>query len=465
MIPLAVCAQPSRQPAPQVITLEAVYDQVLSYHPLARQASLLGDIAQAELRKARSLFDPSVDIHWNQKTLHDKVYYTNWNNFVKVPTWWGPDVKLGYERYVGINVNPENFTPEDGLIYAEITVPLARNLLFDMRRNILSQARLLPQMNEAERLKLMNKLLLQVAKDYWDWYYTRQVLDVYTVSRDLARERLQFVQSSVLAGDLAAIDTVEARLELLEREVTLAEAQVRYRNAALMLSNHLWDAAGQPLELAENASPVLAALNVDLPPPQVRDSLQTWAREQHPELRKQQFSILQLEYDRRYYKQAFLPELSMDIKPFITPGDQVTGTGKFYWEDNFKVGFNFYTPIFLRKQRADYQLANIRLKTAQLSLEFSRREIVNENSAAWNDLETYVRLVIIQRQAVDYAQRLLAASIQKYRAGEGSLFLVNSYERKLIKEQTKMAELQGKYAKSLAGWYWSTGFPLEQVRF
>lgn len=461
----ALWAQPQPEAPPQVITLEAVYDQVLAHHPVARQAALLGDIARAELLKARSLFDPSLDIHWNQKTLNDKVYFTNWNNFVKVPTWWGPEVKMGYEKYVGVNVNPENFTPEAGLVYAEVTVPLARGILYDMRRSIVDQARLLPQMNEAERLKAMNKLLLQVAKDYWDWYYTAQALEIYGNARDLARERLQFVQSAVLAGDQPAIDTVEARLELLEREVTLAEARVKYRNAGLLLSNHLWDASGQPLELSEQAVPLIGPLQTTLPSAALRDSLQQWAARQHPELRKQQFKLMQLEFDRRYYRQAFLPEITMDIKPFVTPGDRVTGNSNFYWEDNFKVGFNFYTPIFLRKQRADMQLANIKVKTAQLGLDYSRREILNENAAAWNELETYVRLVTIQTQAVDYAQRLLTASVQKYEVGEGSLFLINTYERKLIKERTKLAELQGKYAKSLATWYWSTGMPLEQLRY
>jgi outer membrane protein TolC len=85
--------------------------------------------------------------------------------------------------------------------------------------------------------------------------------------------------------------------------------------------------------------------------------------------------------------------------------------------------------------------------------------------SSWNDLNNYVRLVGVQIRAVSYSGTLLDASQVKFRAGETSLFLVNSYERKLLKEQVGLAELQAKYAKSLAAYYFSSGTPLRQLQY
>ncbi|MFN8922072.1 MAG: TolC family protein [Sphingobacteriia bacterium] len=449
---------------PPQLLLEQVYEQVLLHHPLIRQAELLGDIAEAEIRLARGGFDPGLDVHWNQKILKGTQYYTNWNNFVKIPTWWGPEIKAGYERYVGINVNPENFTPKEGLIYAEINVPLGRDLLFDMRRNVLQQARLLPQMNEAERLKTVNKLLLQVAKDYWDWYYTYRALAVYELGYQLAAQRFAFTQQAARIGEAAAIDTVEARLEMLDREILQAEAQIKYRNAALALSNHLWTDSGLPLELQPGITPLRTDLQARIP--EGLDSLQQTALSAHPELLKLNVKMQQLAFERRFQSQARLPQLSVDLKPYLIPGtDPFAQPGIRYWEDNFKVGVNFYTPLFLRKERAKLQLTDIKLQSTQWEIDATRREIQVNVQSSWNDLNNYVRLVGVQIRAVSYSGTLLDASQVKFRAGETSLFLVNSYERKLLKEQVGLAELQAKYAKSLAAYYFSSGTPLRQLQY
>lgn len=447
----------------QQVLLSTLYEQVLSHHPVVRQAQLLGDIAQAEVLLARGSFDPTLDIHWNQKILKGTTYYTNWNNFVKVPTWWGAEVKAGYEKYVGINVNPENFTPPEGLIYAEISVPIGRDLLFDARRNILRQAQLLPELNEAERLKLVNKLLLQVAKDYWTWYYTYRAVAIYRQGREVAQRRYQYIAQEVQIGEAAAIDTVEARLELLDREVMLAEAEVRYRNAALALSNHLWDESGTPLELQPNAVPLLDSLVARIPAD--LDSLRQYAQAAHPEIRKLEFKLLQLDYERRFQSQMRLPQLDVNVKPFLIPGYDPFASERFYWSDNFKVGFNLYTPLLLRKERAKLQMTDIKVMSTRWELSATRRVVQVGVETAWNDLNNYVRLLRIQDMAVRYSGILLGASEEKLRAGESSLFLINSYERKLLKERVTMAELQGKYAKSLAEYYWNAGVPLSQLQY
>ena len=71
---------------------------------------------------------------------------------------------LNPERYIGSEFNYQQF-------YAGISLPLGRGLVTDERRTALRQAELFKDMTEAEQVKLINKLLLEAAKEYWQWYY------------------------------------------------------------------------------------------------------------------------------------------------------------------------------------------------------------------------------------------------------------------------------------------------------
>ncbi|MCS6906134.1 MAG: hypothetical protein NZ576_12250, partial [Bacteroidia bacterium] len=93
--------------SPNYFALGQLLDLVLNYHPVAKQAALLPQEAQAELMIAKGAFDPVLDIHWNQKRLFNKdqnwipaTYYRNWNNFLKIPTYFA-DIKIGFEQYLG----------------------------------------------------------------------------------------------------------------------------------------------------------------------------------------------------------------------------------------------------------------------------------------------------------------------------------------------------------------------------
>ena len=72
LITQKVLAQSAQQ---QVLTLENFIDQVKKYHPIARQAYIQIDKANAELLAARSNFDPFFQFDASNKTFVSKNYY------------------------------------------------------------------------------------------------------------------------------------------------------------------------------------------------------------------------------------------------------------------------------------------------------------------------------------------------------------------------------------------------------
>ncbi|WP_155800650.1 hypothetical protein [Pontibacter sp. BAB1700] len=73
----------------RVLTMHALYEQVLAHHPLAAQAALLARQADQEIRMARGGFDPVLSSKYGEKQFSDKEYYTYWNNSLRVPLWFG----------------------------------------------------------------------------------------------------------------------------------------------------------------------------------------------------------------------------------------------------------------------------------------------------------------------------------------------------------------------------------------
>ena len=162
----------------QAFTLADLLAYVLLRHPVARQAGLLPARAAQEVRFARGQFDPAFASKYAGKTLGGTAYFHDWDTQLRVPLWFGADVKAGFERGTGAFVNPENYTAPAGLSYVGVSVPLAQGLLLDERRAAVRQAQALQGLAEAERRGALNKLLLQAAKDYWEWTlsYQRQEL-------------------------------------------------------------------------------------------------------------------------------------------------------------------------------------------------------------------------------------------------------------------------------------------------
>ena len=130
-------------------------ERVLEHHPVAYQANLRTGMGEAKILQARGGFDPKAQIDVAQKYFESKEYYDLGEGKLKVPTWFGLEFEGGYERNEGVFLNPENNTPNAGLLFAGISVPIGQGLFIDERRLALRQAQALIQKNEAERRSIL----------------------------------------------------------------------------------------------------------------------------------------------------------------------------------------------------------------------------------------------------------------------------------------------------------------------
>ncbi len=441
-----------------IFPFDVFYQLVLQNHPIVRQAGLLNEQARQELRLARGAYDPKLEGSWNMKDFSDTEYYNLLDVSLKIPVWFPIDPKVGIERNQGTYLNPENFiseSTENRQIYWGVSIPVGQGLFIDQRRATVRKALILQEMAEAERIKEINKVLLQTAKDYWDWYTAHRNYELMQRNIEVAEEIFSRTKMGFEYGEVAAIDTVQAKISLLNRVTALQQARIALVQSSLIMSNHLWNEEGLPLELTPNMIPENRRL---LPlEPEFLKELVSLARENHPELRKIELKDETLEVDERLAKENLKPRLDLSYYFLDQPWNAQGESSPLSFGDDYKVGVNVAFPLFLRKERA--KLGQVRVKRVQNSLQqdFTERSIVNEINAQFTTLITLEDLLLQQEQMVESYELILAAERINLENGESDLFKINIQLEKLIEAEAKLIKARALYQKDVATLFWAAG--------
>lgn len=430
------------------------------YHPVSIQSNLLLEKGQREIQSARGNFDPYLTAGLDQKYYNDNQYYSILGTGLKVPTWYGIELKTGYDQNQGSNLNPQNKVPDDGLWYAGISVPVGKGLIIDKRRAELKQAKLYAESTIAEKEKMMLSLYFGAIKKYWDWVEAYNEYEIYSEAVELASVRLAGIKGSYNYGDKSAIDTLEAYIIVQNRELSKTQALLKYQNVTLELSNYLWYEDGVPLTISNKLRPPLYK-EVTPTPVISTDSLNLLIKDlafSHPEMQIMDYKIESLEVDLKMKRENFKPDLNFNYN-FI---NEPTGGNPFssYSINNYKWGFNFSMPLFLRSERGDYKKYQLIVQDAQLGLNQKLLTLENELRKHYNTQITLNKQVKLYQDIVENYVRMFSAEKRRFDSGESSLFIVNARETSLIDAQLKLVSLLAKYNVSQVGVGYAAGLPL-----
>jgi len=430
---------------------------VKTYHPTAQQANLLKTQGENTVRRARGNFDPYLFTYFDNKQFDDKEYFRILNTGLKVPTWYGVELKTGYDQNRGIFINPENNLPLGGLWYGGISFPIGQGLFIDNRRAQLKQAKIYAESTVAERQSILNDLFFDAIYQYWRWVEVYNQLKIYEESVVLAQTRFEAVKQSFVLGDNPAIDTLEAFIQVQTRQLGRNQYELLYKNATLELSNFLWFDNNTPLEITDSLIP-MAYTNIPAPIPLAKDSVEKTLQRlesNHPIIQLYDYKLQSLEIERKLKTEMLKPQLNLNYNFLTEP------VGSNYLSQlspqNYKWGVEFSFPLFLRKQRGDLKLTGVKILDTEFSREQKSLEIKNKLMQYFNEQETLLKQIELFTSAVNNYNQLLQGEQQKFRAGESSLFLVNSRETNFIDAQLKLIELLGKFQIARVGVIWAAG--------
>lgn len=438
------------------VSLGSFLNAIIENHPVVKQAQLLNRQAKNQLMLAKGSFDPEIKADFREKSIDGKNYYTGTCAALAVPTWFGPELKVGYDELTGAQVNPESKTQLNGLSFAGISIPIAEGLIMNERRAILKQSKLMLQYNEAEKIKSINKILFQACKDYWEWFFDYHKYLLHKQGFDLAMDRFDFTRRRVLFGDAPPIDSVEALMQAQNFDVLMHQSLVEYKNAGLILSTYLWDQNGAPRTLSDSAKPSEVynrSFNL------TQDSINKWTGDMvflHPELQKIDVKNKQLQVERKLHANKLLPKLNVEYY-WLSGKNGISDYEPSMYNQNYKLNATFAVPIFLRSERAKLNLTKIKILDNQY--EYRNQKLVIQNSirASYNDCDNLFRQIKIQESLVKNSAIMREGEKKNFENGESSMFLINTRENTLIGNTIKYYEFVSKLNKAIAELYFNTG--------
>ncbi len=420
---------------------------VKKYHPLVKQADLKLNEAQANLMLARGAFDPKIEVDYSEKQFKDKNYYSVLNSSFKIPTWYGIELKAGFDNAEGIYINPENTLPNTGITSLGISVPVGQGLFINQRMADIKKAKIAQNLNRAERNLQAIEVLYEASMSYANWKRSFEEVKLYENYLKNALTRYKGVSELIIQGDKPAIDSIEAGIAVTTRRLNLEDAQLKYTKARLELSNYLWYENNLPLELKEELIPE-KTLSITIKETLQVNELSSFSLDNHPKIKALDAKIDLLKVEKQLKANALLPKLDLSYNYLSEPSavDQ-------YRMEDYKIGLNFSIPIFLRKERAGLKLAKLKIQDTQLSLQFERKSLENKLKSQQQEIISLQKQQAYNAELVQNYNQLLTAEDRLFGMGESSLFLINSRENTLVSSQLNAIGLENRYFQALLGLY------------
>ena len=346
-----------QEKAPDQLTYDEYLGIVKKYNPLVKIANLEISKSQANLMKARGSFDPKIDIDFSKKEYAGTEYYSIFSSGFKIPTWYGIEIKAGFDDNQGVYLDPQNKTPNQGLTSLGISVPIGQSLLINERMADLSKAKIQLQLSLAERKLQAIAVLYDASIAYFNWKKSYEEVVMYEKYSSNAEKRLKGIQSLIKQGDKPAIDSVEAGIISKTRQLNLEDSKLKLNKSRLELSNYLWLENNIPLELTDD---IIPEEKLELT---IQETLKTNDFTQtaldtvnHPKINALQNKLELLNVDKKLKANKLLPKINVGYSYLSEPNNFST-----FKLDDYKFGLDFSYPLFLRKERGSVQLAKFKI--------------------------------------------------------------------------------------------------------
>lgn len=414
---------------------------VKKYHPLVKNANLEINKAQANLMMARGGFDPKIEVDFSKKQFKDTEYYSILNSSFKIPTWYGIEIKAGFDNSEGVYLNPQNTLPNQGLTSLGVTVPLGQGLFINQRMADVRKAKMQIQLSQAERKLQAIVVLYDASLAYFNWKKNFNEVQLYEEYNKNAQIRLKGIQSLIKQGDKPAIDSVEAGIIVKNRILNLEDSMLKLAKAKLELANFLWLENNIPLELSDELIPEIQLEFTIQESLKTNDLLNTdFSISNHPKINALQSKIDMLNVERKLKANMLLPKIDVGYSYISEP----SYLDNYQFED-YKIGLDFYFPLFLRKERGSLKLAKYKVQETEFALDLEKVQLTNKINAQKMEIESLLRQKELIKSLVQDNLTMLNSEERLFSFGESSLFLINTRENNLVIAQLSKIALENRF--------------------
>ena len=432
-----------------VLELEAFLRRVLRTSPQARSLRLADDRATAELLDARGGFGPRLVSGYEYKTQADKAKLNVLRSGLRQPLNlpMSPTLKVDYRRGVGSSIDPSVVTSRVGETRVGVSLSPLAGLFTDKRRAELDKARLGPRRARAQQAKARNKLLRDATHAFWDWVGARRKLEIARDLLELARRREALITRRARAGEVPAIDSVEAQRITAGREGTLADAVRAATQKRVTLATFLWGDEGAPQAARYAPPPVPSDSTAE--PIRTAAAVDT-ALARRPSLRTLDVKQRQARIEQSLARSRLRPKLKLEAQAVSYDESPLDVT-------DVKVGLQIEQPLFFRSGRSGAEKARIKTRELDFEQDITEQKVRADVEAAVVAFRQARQRARSARRSVTLARRLREAEQRRFDRGQGTLFRLNRREQSLASARRTLVSARIDVLRARATYRWATG--------
>ena len=211
--------------------------------------------------------------------------------------------------------------------------------------------------------------------------------------------------------------------------------------AKLELANFLWLENNIPFELSEELIPETQLEFTIQESLKTNDLLNTdFSITNHPKINALQSKIDILNVEKKLKANMLLPKIDVGYSYLSEP----SYIDNYQFQD-YKIGLDFYFPIFLRKERGSLKLAKYKVQETEFALDLEKVQLSNKINAQRMEIESLQRQKELIKGLVEDNLTMLNSEERLFSFGESSLFLINTRENNLVSAQLSQIALENRF--------------------
>lgn len=434
----------------QVLRQEDVQESVRkSYPPLLAALQEINQ-ASADALAAKGKFDTKLK---GKAESNNLGYYENRVVDVSVEQplrWGGADIFGGWR--IGQGTFPvyegKYDTRSGGEYRVGARLPLLQDRSIDSRRADLRKTAIGIQTAglsvEQQRLAIMNSAIQR----YWLWVAAGNRLAIARGVLLTAQNRQALLDLGAESGQLPAIDAVDNRRAVLQRQGQVTEATRALQAAALDLSLLYRDAAGNPIVPTEAQLPAEVEQSQVPDPENITQSV-SLALEKRPDARRVATQRASAEIDLKVARNLKLPDL--DLTTLFT-SERGTNSNVRRGPQEFRAGLNFELPVQRRYAEGRIRAARSRIEQYAKREQFAKDTIREEVQDAISAVTTASQRLRLAQDELKVTKQLEQAERTKFDLGEGTLFLLNLREQATLEAAVKNVTALADHQRAVAAY-------------
>lgn len=309
------------------------------------------------------------------------------------------------------------------------------------------------RINKADKLSFEESLqrarenvIFNTASSFLQVLLNKELLEIARENLASSLKQLEQVTAQVEVGSRPTVDLYNQESTVASNELTVTRRENSLQISRLALIRQLQI---DPLGNYSFVTPDLDTenMNLDTGTGYSIENLVEQALENRSDLKSEVANLRTLELQLRQTKYDLFPTLNASADISSSYSDQYFGGGvsfsdQFYDQNvTQSIGFSLNIPIFNNWNRMNrIQTAKINLKNAELGLENTKLQIIQEVNQAYSDYISYMKELESTQKALVAAEKTYETQEERYQVGAGTLIELSDANAQYVQAQANRAQ-------------------------